>query len=100
VEEAGAGPPLAQLSARRPSPKRIVKAFAPDWFGHDFVPSGLTEDRYIKAIETKPSAGSREVVHHLLTYDAAHRTCRARSARLPSSTSSSHRSHAAGEVGA
>jgi mono/diheme cytochrome c family protein len=50
------------------SPKRIVKAYAADWFGDDFVPSGLTEDRYIKAIETKPSAGSREVVHHLLTY--------------------------------
>jgi mono/diheme cytochrome c family protein len=50
------------------SPKHVVKAFAPDWFGDEIVPSGLTEDRYIKAIETKPGKGSRPIVHHLLTY--------------------------------
>jgi hypothetical protein len=50
------------------SPTRIVKPAAPDWFGDLVVPSGLTEDRYIKAIETKPVKGSHPVVHHLLTY--------------------------------
>jgi len=50
------------------SPRHLVKAFAPDWFGDEIVPSGLTEDRYIKAIETKPGKGSRPIVHHLLTY--------------------------------
>src|SRR5207245_4136648 len=39
---------------------------AADWWGSDYVDIGLTEDRYIKAIESKP--GKTAVVHHLLTY--------------------------------
>src|SRR4029450_8887212 len=47
------------------SPKHTVPSEAADWWGSYFVPSGLTEDRYIKAIETK--AGKPDVVQHLLT---------------------------------
>jgi hypothetical protein len=48
------------------SPAHTVPAEAADWWGSYFVPTGLTEDRYIKAIESKP--GKTDVVHHLLTY--------------------------------
>jgi len=48
------------------SPPHKVPAEAPDWWGAYYTPSGLTEDRYIKAIESKP--GKTAVVHHLLTY--------------------------------
>ena len=44
-----------------------VKASAPDWWGTFVADSGLTEDRYIKAVETKPSIGSHGVVHHAVT---------------------------------
>ena len=48
------------------SPKHVVPAEASDWWGSYYVATGLTEDRYIKAIESKP--GKTAVVHHLLTY--------------------------------
>src|SRR5258706_7682900 len=48
------------------SPKHVVPAEASDWWGSYYVDAGLTEDRYIKAIESKP--GKTAVVHHLLTY--------------------------------
>jgi hypothetical protein len=48
------------------SPPHKVPAEASDWWGSYVVPTGLTEDRYIKAIESKP--GKTAVVHHLLTY--------------------------------
>ena len=48
------------------SPRHIVPKEASDWWGSYYVPTGLTEDRYIKAIESKP--GKAKVVHHLLTY--------------------------------
>jgi hypothetical protein len=48
------------------SPKHIVPSEAADWWGSYYVETGLTEDRYIKAIESKP--GNTAVVHHLLTY--------------------------------
>ena len=48
------------------SPPHTVPAEAGDWWGDYIVPSGLTEDRYIKAIQTK--AGDLRVVHHALTY--------------------------------
>ena len=47
------------------SPKHVVPAEAADWWGSYYVETGLTEDRYIKAIESKP--GKTAVVHHLLT---------------------------------
>ena len=48
------------------SPKHVVPAEASDWWGSYYVETGLAEDRYIKAIESKP--GNTAVVHHLLTY--------------------------------
>ena len=48
------------------SPAHTVSPEAGDWWGDYIVPSGLTEDRYIKSIQTK--AGDLRVVHHALTY--------------------------------
>ena len=48
------------------SPLHTVPAESGDWWGHYIVPSGVTEDRYIQAIQTR--AGDLRVVHHALTY--------------------------------
>jgi hypothetical protein len=46
-----------------------VPAAGADWWGVYTVPSGLTENRYIKAIEAKPgSQATSKVVHHILAY--------------------------------
>ena len=45
----------------------VVETEAPDWFGRLESPSGLTEDRWIKAVETKPSAEGFAVTHHAVT---------------------------------
>ena len=46
-----------------------VPASGADWWGVYTVPSGLTEDRYIKAVEAKPgSAATSRAVHHILAY--------------------------------
>ena len=47
------------------SPLHTVPAESGDWWGHYIVPSGVTEDRYIQAIQTR--AGDLRVVHHALT---------------------------------
>ena len=56
-----------------PMPKAFtVKTEADDWWGIFEADSGLKEDRYIKAVEAKPSPGARRVVHHsveTLVYD-------------------------------
>jgi hypothetical protein len=51
------------------TPKVVtVAAVGPDWWVDMDMPSGLTEDRYIQAIESKPSLpGSEKVVHHATT---------------------------------
>lgn len=48
------------------SPPHTVPAEAGDWWGDYIVESGVTNDRYIQAIQTK--AGDLRVVHHALTY--------------------------------
>ena len=48
------------------SPPHTVPAESGDWWGHYIVPSGVTEDRYIQAIQAR--AGDLRVVHHALTY--------------------------------
>ena len=46
-----------------------MPAEGPDVFGSLYAPFGLEEDRYIKAIQTRPVNGtSRQVVHHALSY--------------------------------
>ena len=49
------------------SPEHIMYASGTDWWPSFTVESGITEDRYIKAIETKPSPAGRRVVHHAVT---------------------------------
>jgi hypothetical protein len=45
-----------------------VKPENSDWWGDFTADSGLTEDRYVKAVETKPSLGDgKKVVHHAVT---------------------------------
>ena len=41
-----------------------VKPEAADWWGNFTADSGLTEDRYIKAVEAKPSPAAIKSVHH------------------------------------
>jgi hypothetical protein len=50
-------------------PTYTVPAAGPDLFGDLFTDFGLTEDRYITAIQTKPVGDkARRVVHHALSY--------------------------------
>jgi len=44
----------------------VVKANGPDMWRNIVVDPGLTEDRYIKAVEIKPTKG-RRVIHHMGT---------------------------------
>jgi len=44
----------------------MVYANGPDWWVNRVVETGLAEDRYIKAVETKVSKQGREVVHHAI----------------------------------
>jgi hypothetical protein len=46
----------------------VVRAQQSDVWINYTSPTGLTEDRYIKAVETKPGRGAREVVHHAITH--------------------------------
>jgi hypothetical protein len=48
--------------------KHTVPATGSDWWGDYVVSTGLTEDRYLKAVETKPSPGAKKVVHHAVTF--------------------------------
>ena len=45
-----------------------VPATGPDWWGDYVVDTGLTEDRFLKAVETKPGKGAKQVVHHAVTF--------------------------------
>ena len=45
----------------------VVAAEAADWWGNLESESGLTEDRWSKAVETKPSLEGFPVVHHAVT---------------------------------
>jgi hypothetical protein len=46
----------------------VVPAVSEDQQVDFVVPTGLTEDRYIKAIEAKPTQVGRKVLHHMLAY--------------------------------
>jgi len=50
------------------STNHVVPATGSDWWGDYIVDSGLTEDRYLKAVETKPGPGAKKVVHHAVTF--------------------------------
>ena len=50
-------------------PTHTVPAAGPDLFGDLFTDFGLSQDRYITAIQTKPIGDkARQVVHHALSY--------------------------------
>jgi hypothetical protein len=50
-------------------PTYTVPAAGPDLFGNMFVETGLEDDRYITAIQTRPIGDkARQVVHHALSY--------------------------------
>jgi len=59
------GKPDLIVSIPKPN---VIAAQGSDWWGDFFADSGLTEDRYIKAVEAKPSPAARKVVHHAVTY--------------------------------
>ena len=46
----------------------VVPAEGPDQFVNFYLPTGLTEDRYIKAVEIMPSRAGRENIHHVMAY--------------------------------
>jgi hypothetical protein len=46
----------------------VIPATGSDWWGDYTVDTGLTEDRFLKAVETKPGRGAKQVVHHAVTY--------------------------------
>jgi hypothetical protein len=48
--------------------EHVVPSSGPDVWIDYIADSGLTEDRYVQAVETKPGPGARTVMHHLLTY--------------------------------
>ena len=50
-----------------PKPHVVPAAGGDLWIDY-IADSGLTEDRYLQAVEAKPGPGARAVVHHLLTY--------------------------------
>jgi len=50
------------------SVKHVVPATGSDWWGDYVVDTGLTEDRYLKAVETKPAPGAKKVTHHAVTF--------------------------------
>lgn len=50
-------------------PTYTVPAAGPDLFGDLYADIPITEDRYIKAVQTRPATqASRKVVHHALSY--------------------------------
>jgi hypothetical protein len=50
------------------SVKHTIPATGSDWWGDYVVDTGLTEDRYLKAVETKPAPGAKKVTHHAVTF--------------------------------
>ena len=50
-----------------PAPQTIAAAGS-DWWADFVADAGLTEDRYIKAVEAKPSASAARSVHHAVMY--------------------------------
>src|SRR6187549_3253218 len=50
-----------------PKPHVVPAAGGDLWIDY-IADSGMTEDRYLQAVEAKPGPGARAVVHHLLTY--------------------------------
>jgi hypothetical protein len=50
------------------APEWTQPAQGADWFGDFYVDSGLTEDRWIQAVEVLPTVKGRKAVHHTIVY--------------------------------
>jgi hypothetical protein len=48
-------------------PEQTIPASGPDTWLNIEVDTGLTEERYVRAVETRPSKTGRRVVHHAVT---------------------------------
>ena len=48
------------------SVKHSIPAEGSDWWGNDQIDTGLTEDRWLRAVEAKPGIGNKQVTHHLV----------------------------------
>lgn len=48
------------------STRHTIPAEGSDWWGNYVIDTGLTEDRWLRAVEAKPSPGNKQVVHHLV----------------------------------
>ncbi len=48
--------------------ENTIEAQSADWWADFYNDSGLTEDRYIKAVEAKPGPGASRVVHHAVMF--------------------------------
>jgi hypothetical protein len=46
----------------------VVAAAGPDGWQDFVIDTGLPEDRYLQAVETRPAASARAAVHHVLAY--------------------------------
>lgn len=49
-------------------PTREIPAAGPDAWNDFILDTGLTDDRYIRAVETRPSSEGRAVAHHVVTF--------------------------------
>jgi hypothetical protein len=63
-DESSYGPPDLVL---RSTPWTQLAQGQDQWW-QPIVPTGLKEDRWVRAIEIRPSANARRVVHHVVTY--------------------------------
>lgn len=63
VEGWGIGAPDVVVSMPEPY---TVEATGPDEYQYFEVPTGFTEDKYVRAIEARP--GNRKVVHHIVVF--------------------------------
>jgi hypothetical protein len=59
------GPP--DLIVQLPQ-KTLLKANTPNLWADYYTDSGLTEDRYIRAVQSLPGSGAARVVHHFHTF--------------------------------
>jgi hypothetical protein len=48
------------------SVRHTIPVEGSDWWGNYTIDTGLTEDRWLRAVEAKPGVGNKQVVHHLV----------------------------------
>ena len=48
------------------STRHVIPREGSDWWGNYEIDTGLTEDRWLRAVEAKPGLGNKQVTHHLV----------------------------------